>query len=143
MDRITRRAFLSDGTKLAAGMVIGTGVLGITSPSIPNEQEAPQWPWKYVTLDPQAVAQKAYESYYEAGCMYGAFNAIVVGLREKVGAPYTLLPTMMARYGEGGGVGWATLCGALNGAGLAMTLVSKDYASILNELIDYGWCKVP
>ncbi len=95
------------------------------------------WPWKYVKLDPQVVAQKAYDSYYQAGCMFGAFNAIVVALRETMGAPYTMVPTMMARYGEGGGVGWATLCGALNGSAMAINLVTKDYSAVINDLFDW------
>jgi hypothetical protein len=51
-----------------------------------------------------------------------------------MGAPFTMVPTMMARYGEGGGVGWATLCGALNGSAMAINLVTKDYAAIINDL---------
>ncbi len=69
--------------------------------------------------------------------MYGAFNALIGALKEKVGFPYTVIPPQMVRYGEGGGVGWATLCGTLNGSAAVINLVSKDYSQFVNEL--FGW----
>ncbi|MBI4787839.1 MAG: C_GCAxxG_C_C family protein [Chloroflexi bacterium] len=110
---------------------------GTPAPTATPTRDPTGWPWKYVKLDPQVVAQKAYDSYYQGGCMFGAFNGIIVALRETFGAPYTMVPTMMSRYGEGGGVGWATLCGALNGSALAINLVLKDYAPVVNDLFDW------
>ncbi len=110
---------------------------GTPAPTATPVPDPTGWPWKYVKLDPQVVAQKAYDSYYQGGCMFGAFNGIIAALRDSVGAPYTTLPTMMARYGEGGGVGWASLCGALNGSALAMNLVLKDYSGPINDLFDW------
>ena len=62
---------------------------------------------------------------------------IVNSLKESVGAPFTNIPTEMLEFGGGGALGWGTLCGALTGSLAAITLVSKDYAKIGNELI--GW----
>ncbi len=41
------------------------------------------------------------------------------------------------KFGGGGALSWGTLCGGLNGSLAAITLCSKDYAAIGNELI--GW----
>lgn len=45
----------------------------------------------------------------------------------------------MMYYGEGGGVGWGTLCGALNGSGAAIALVTQreTASAIIGEL--FGW----
>lgn len=70
--------------------------------------------------------------------MYGAFSAVVTALRDEMGSPYTLIPIDMMRYGEGGVVGWGSLCGGLNGACAAITLVAgEDYKKLVNELA--GW----
>jgi len=157
--KISRRDVMKAGATLAAGLAFGGGGLSLltscgqagaaaaptaTTSAAPSAaaakaqaQTPPEWPWPYQPLDPKAVAQKAYEGFYEAACMYGAFNAIISALREKVGYPYTTIPTQMARYGEGGVVGWATLCGTLNGSAAAINLVSKDYSKIVDELM--GW----
>lgn len=160
MSGMTRRDLLVRGSQLTIGAAAGVVALeSLTgwqnapatptpgAPASPPPQATPAaqstpvptpdptgWPWKYVKLDPQVVAQKAYDSYYQAGCMFGAFNGIILALRETLGAPFTMVPTMMARYGEGGGVGWATLCGALNGSALAINLVTKDYSALINDL---------
>jgi hypothetical protein len=43
----------------------------------------------------------------------------------------------MLRFGGGGVLSWGTLCGGLTGSLAAITLASKDYSKIRNELI--GW----
>ncbi len=70
--------------------------------------------------------------------MYGAFSAVVTALRDEVGSPYDLIPLGMMRYGEGGVVGWGSLCGAINGSSAAITLTAgEDYKKLVNELA--GW----
>lgn len=164
MSELSRRDLLVRGSKVAIGTAVGLVALeslagwqqpgatptptvapsatptagpSPTPTAVPTLTSSTGWPWKYVKLDPQDIAQRGYVSYYQAGCMYGVFNAIISALKEQVGVPFTYVPTEMSRYGEGGAVGWATLCGALNGASLAVNLISKDYANILNDL--YQW----
>jgi hypothetical protein len=159
MPQLSRRDLLVRGTQLTVGAAAGfvaletlTGFQNPPTTPTPGASATPPapgtptaqstaatfdqtgWPWRYSKLDPQVVAQKAYDSYYQAGCMYGAFNGIIVALRETMGAPYTMVPTMMVKYGEGGGVGWATLCGALNGSSMAINLVTKEYTAVINDL---------
>ena len=62
---------------------------------------------------------------------------IVNSLKDAVGAPYTGVATEMLDFGGGGALGWGTLCGALTGSLTAITLSTKDYAKVGNELI--GW----
>jgi len=139
--KLSRRRLLSDAGKVAAGAVIGAGILDVgLRPRALGAEKVPEWPWPYAKLDPDAVAERAYEAYYERGCMYGTFEGIVGELREKVGYPYTLIPTKMMTYGVGGVVGWSTLCGTLNGSSAAINLVTKDYDTIVNELM--GWYTV-
>lgn len=95
----------------------------------------PAWPWPYVKLDPQVVAEAAYQGYYEGGCMFGAYAAILRTLQTEAGFPFTQIPVEMSKYGAGGVSGWGTLCGTLNGAGSAINLVAKDYGKIIGELM--------
>ena len=97
------------------------------------------WPFPYTKLDPEVVRKEGHKGYYAGGCMYGAFYGIMRQLQKEVGAPFTNIPLDMMRYGEGGGVGWGTLCGALNGSAAAMNLVlgKDDYSKIISDL--FGW----
>ena len=144
MRRITRREALTimGGAILGLG-VAGSGVMGFITPrSSETSQstqsiEVPELPWPYIKLDPREVGQRGYELYYEGHCMYGAFEAIIGSLREKVGYPYTLFPSKLMEYGKGGIYGWGTICGALNGAAAAIELVSPDPGPIIDELFNW------
>jgi len=137
--KLSRRRFFADAGKLVAGAALGAGIVGVGSRSViqGRADEVPQWPWPYVELDPEAVAARAYEVFPGRHCMYAPFEAIIGELREKVGYPYTVMPTNMMEYGKAGVVGWGTLCGALNGASAVITLVTEDYAGVVSELM--GW----
>jgi len=110
--RLSRRKLFSDTGKLVAGAALGAGIVGVGSRSViqGRAQEVPEWPWPYVKLDPEEVRKRAYDSYYTpgAGCAYGAFNGIIGALADEFGAPYTMMPTDMFRWGRGGAVGWYT-----------------------------------
>ncbi len=133
---ITRRGFLG-----LMGLVAATA-LGCSAPkseTIPTPQTLPDVPWRYEKLDPDYVADLAYESYMHHHCMFGVVNSIVRALAERVGYPYDVFPTKIAVYGKGGVVGWATLCGALNGAAMVcyMVLPEKQADIVINDL--YAW----
>jgi hypothetical protein len=81
-----------------------------------------------------------HDSYWSGkGCSYAAFHAIIAALREKVGEPFHSLPTEIMIFGHGGGVGWETLCGALNGSAAAISLVcdKKTSDKLVSEL--FSW----
>lgn len=92
-----------------------------------ESEKIPEAPWPYKKLDPVAVAERAYPSYYKGGCAYGAFDGIIGQLKKEVGYPFILIPTEIFIFGEGGVAGTSTLCGALNGAAAAMFLVTGAF----------------
>lgn len=113
----------------------GTKTVKIESTDI---NSAPQWPWKYVKLDPEEARKRGYDYYYtKGGCMAGTGVAILSLLKENVGYPYTMIPDDIFRYGAGGSAGWGTLCGSLNGAALIMNMVLKEWGPVVGEL--NGW----
>jgi len=71
--------------------------------------------------------------------MYGAFGAVVTALKDAVGSPYDFIPLDMMRYGEGGMAGSGSLCGAINGAAAAITLVAgkEHYKKPVAELLTW------
>lgn len=94
-------------------------------------------PLPYVPLDPDAVADRAFNNKLIGDCMYGVFASLVEELAEKVGGPYLTYPTTVTRYGKGGVMGWATTCGTVNGAAMAAYLVSPDPGPVVDEVINY------
>lgn len=134
--------------KLAAATVGAAVLTPFFAKSIyaaPNSVTVPGLPWTYKKLDPVAVAERAYAAYYKGGCCYGAYEGIIGELQREVGHPYTLIPTEMFIFGEGGVAGTSTLCGSINGAAAAMFLVTgameakkrgESYAMI-NELFNW------
>jgi len=131
---------------LAAPVV---GVLGYPTVTLASEESAPapsagtspsgvpRLPWGYKELDPIEAFKRGYLGYMVDECAGGAAWAILSLLRDTMGYPYTLLPLptfeeMVAarkakkhipvpmKYGCGGVEGYATLCGALNGAAFAI-----------------------
>lgn len=107
-----------------AGTAVLTPFIAKNFPAAKGAETIPEVPWAYKKLDPVAVAERAYPSYYKGGCCYGAFEGIVGELKTEAGYPYTLIPTEMMIFGEGGAAGTSSLCGALNGAAAAMFLVT-------------------
>jgi hypothetical protein len=86
-------------------------------------------------LDPVQVAESAYAAYWLKGCMYGVFESIIGALRTQIGAPYDTFPSAIMEYGKGGVNGiWGTLCGTLNGAAAAITLVSGAPGPVINDV---------
>ncbi len=136
MTQVTRRQVL--GT---LGVAVGTGLVGsvVARGGLASTGAGKQGgvPWPYHKLDPDAVAERGYRGYYKGHCMYGAFEAVVGELADRYGAPYSTFPFDLMRYGAGGVAGWATLCGALNGAAAAIYLLSPDPKPVMNEL--FSW----
>ena len=137
---LSRKDFLKNTTKYAAGVAVGTGALNMLSGKNLFAGTRTDWPWPYTALDVEAMRIAGHDTYYAGfGCGYGSFEAIINALRTAVGDPYTNLPGQLLGFAAGGAVGWGTLCGALNGAAAVISLVtpSADYTPLINELL--GW----
>ena len=103
--------------------------------------------WKYVKIDPQSVADQAYNDYPVGHCMHTTFKAIVDHVADALEQTDPLaartmkaFPFHMFHYGSSGGDGLGSLCGSLNGAMAAINLfVSNDKVrkAITNELAIY------
>ena len=140
---MSRRGFVKMAGAAIGGLAIGAvGGYSLLAPKetiVTQEvpRDVPEHPWSYVKLDVEKVKERAYKGYFAGACSYGSFDAIIGELQDKVGYPYTTIPTMMAKYGKGGTVGFGTLCGAINGAAMAMNLVSNDLDMIAEIVGEY------
>ena len=144
---ISRKEFLTKSVVAVGACAAGASAVAAASGQLGQAgavdkaaaAAAPTWPWPYKALDPEDVRKRGHKFYYDGGCGYGAFHALIGALGEAVGEPYKSLPTQMLYFGSGGGAGWGTLCGALNGAAVAISLcVDRTNASaIIGEL--FGW----
>lgn len=144
---LSRRAFIIGTGILAVGTAAGCGTAPTNAPEPLDEKSknssvsasTAALPWKYGKLDVASVGKKAYEEYYNGGCMYGAALGLLTELRAKGDPGFKDIPDGMFKYGAGGAYSWGTLCGALNGALAVMSLaLDKDKATATgNELI--GW----
>ncbi|WP_347840532.1 C-GCAxxG-C-C family (seleno)protein [uncultured Draconibacterium sp.] len=124
--------------KIAAGAVAagGSGLVAMTTAFKPEvkaaekpkniEFKANESDWKYVPLEPATTAEIAYAEYPNGSCMYGVFKSVVSQLAAIVGEPFASFPSQMMKYGHGGVNGYGTICGALNGAAAAVSLLVGD-----------------
>jgi Putative redox-active protein (C_GCAxxG_C_C)/FlgD Ig-like domain len=138
---VTRKEFLKTGARYAAGVAVGAGVVNmVTHSNMKAGGLAYTWPWPYQTLDVEAVRILGHDAYWAGkGCSYGSFHAIATKLREVLPDPWDALPSEIMLYGGGGGAGWGTLCGALNGpAALISLVVTSPRSNVLNSEL-FGW----
>jgi len=138
--KYTRKEFLTNASKAAVGI---TGVAALSSLATTASAKASThatWPWPYKALDPDEVRIQAHNLYWnDKDCCSGVFGAIVNALVVAVGDPWTNLPMEIMLYGRGGGAGWGSLCGTLNGASALISLVTEKAPSgnLISEL--WGW----
>jgi hypothetical protein len=136
---ITRKDFLLKSSKAAVGITAVAGASGLIATAAHAKPITP-WPWPYIQLDPEAVRIQAHYLYYNGkDCCSGVFGSLVQALATEIGEPWASLPIEIMLYGRGGGAGWGTLCGAINGGLALISLVTDKSPSgaLLTEL--QGW----
>lgn len=138
---LTRKDFLTNTSKYAVGAAVGVaGLNALAGGKILAGTKSTDWPFPYEALDVDDVRVKAHYYYWnEKDCCAGAFGGLLMALREKMGEPWNSFPMEIMLYGRGGGVGWGTLCGALNGSAAMISLVTEKGPStnLVTEL--WGW----
>ncbi len=137
----SRRDFLASAGTFAAGALVAGGAIGALLPS--KAEAAQALPWPYLTLNPQTVAEAAYNAYKTAGCMYGTGKALVDALASATGAPWNTFNPDLMRFGAGGIAHWGTVCGAINAGATVIQMVAGSSAgALINEY--FGWaCDFP
>ncbi len=151
--RVTRRQLLgSVGLTAGASLLAGCGeTLHGAAPegaaSAGAGESKPQKtqgntdnPWRYVRLDPAAVAAEAYRLYPDGGCMYGVFAGILLVAAKENRESQLRFPVDMMKYGEGGVGGWGSLCGAANGGAAVIGLFETDKQrrqNLISELLSW------
>ena len=151
IENASRRKILKAG---AATMAI-TGAAGLLN-TVPGllvsdaKADTATHPYGYPAdgLDVEETRLRGYNGYKgvvlsdgkkHGECAFATFYAIVSQLQEKVGAPYDAIPLQLMEWGAGGVVGFASLCGALNGACAAIGLICSpaDGKGFISDLLTW------
>ncbi|MBI5741499.1 MAG: C_GCAxxG_C_C family protein [Nitrospirae bacterium] len=138
--KLSRRGIIVGAGKLALGAagiaLVSSG--GQNLVSIAEAKETPL-PWPYEKIDPEETAKIAYDGWYKAYCSYAVASGILTPLQNKIGGPYSMLPVDGLRLGEGGIVGWGTICGTLLGATVATGFIAPyDVGKqVVNEVMQW------
>lgn len=139
--KFSRKNFLLQSSKVTLGAVAGVvGVNAIAGEKIMAKTNEAQWPYPYTTLDPEKARVRAHYHYFnDLDCCAGVFAGIVDCLVDELGDPWTNFPVEIMLYGRGGGTGWGSTCGVLNGAAALISLVTEKAPSgaLVNEV--WGW----
>ncbi|MBL1215319.1 MAG: T9SS type A sorting domain-containing protein [Ignavibacteriae bacterium] len=137
----SRKDFLTNSSKLAVGAMVGVaGVNMLSNGKIMAKSSSSAWPYPYAQLDPEEARIHAHTLYYSGkDCCSGVFGGLVECLKTAVGDPWNDFPIEIMLFGRGGGVGWGSICGALNGAAALISLVTDKAPSgaLINEV--WGW----
>ena len=150
MSMTNRRDFLKHAGTYGVATTVGmAGGVGLVRPSAVMAQEAAH-PFGYPEggLDVEETRKLGYQGFKgtdiadgtrHTGCAFGAFNAVVGQLAQKVGAPYTTIPLQMMDWAGAGVVGFGTLCGTLNGTAAAIGLVcdGRDARAFISDLLTW------
>lgn len=138
----TRKDFLTNTSKYAIGAVAGAASINaLAGGKILADTKAATWPYPYAALDPELARVKAHTLYWNGkDCCSGVFGGIVECLKTVVGDPWNDFPIEIMLFGRGGGVGWGSICGALNGAAAMISLVTEKSPSgaLINEVWGYA-----
>lgn len=132
---LTRRGLLKGAGKAAAGIVAASAA-GSSITAIARTESTVSFPWGYRKIDPERAGRIAYEGWYTHFCCFGAASGILAPLQKDFGEPYTYFPLQATIWGHGGAAGWGSLCGSLNGAGLAISLLTgEEGEQIIDDVI--------
>lgn len=138
---ISRKNFLANTSKYAVGTMAGVaGLSALSGGKILANTTTTEWPYPYTELDPEKARIKTHTLYWnDMDCCAGVFGGIVECLADAMGEPWSNFPIEIMLFGRGGGVGWGSICGTLNGAAALVSLVTEKAPSgaLIKEI--WGW----
>ena len=135
----TRRSFLRSSGIVAATAGITLAASGMPKFATPAAASSYN-KWGYKKLDPNEVAQIAYENYMDLFCASTVLKGIFTPLAKSVGAPFSTFPVESMKWAHGGVAGWGTVCGTLIGASTAAGFITGDTDTVeamSNDLMFY------
>ncbi len=135
----TRRVFLRNSGLVAATAGITLAASGLPKLATPAAASSYN-KWGYKQLDPNEVAQIAYENYMDLFCASTVLKGIFTPLAKSVGAPFSTFPVESMKWAHGGVAGWGTVCGTLIGASTAVGFITGDTdttEAMSNDLMFY------
>ncbi|WP_457567493.1 C-GCAxxG-C-C family (seleno)protein [Desulfurobacterium sp.] len=91
---------------------------------------------RYVELNPEEVALKAFNYFPRLKCAESVFKAVIDTLAAEIGEPYRSIPSYIMSYGKAGIYAWDGTCGAVNGACAAISAVLEGKDSEVKPLVD-------
>lgn len=128
-EAVSRRGFLVGVGKLAVGAAVGASALSVVASQ--SAQAAGARAFTYKPVDPEKVYWNAVEGYYKNACSQGSFDAIT----KELGEPFSSIPGAIAKWGEGGVVGFGSHCGGLIGSSSAISLAFGHDPATATKLI--------
>ncbi|ALC16333.1 hypothetical protein DSOUD_1554 [Desulfuromonas soudanensis] len=145
MSEPSRREFLKTGVGVIAGAAL---VGGVALTGAKEAEAAVTQPFGYIPLDVETTRQLGYDGYKgiiidgvkHAHCGFASFNAITSQLKalDPYG-PYANIPPGMMDWAASGVAGFASFCGALNGACAAVGLICTpaDANGFISDLLTW------
>lgn len=130
-ENLSRREIITGTGLLAAGAILGK--FGSFVPNAEAKGGASE-KWPYEKLDPERVAETAYNAWFEVFCAQAVATGLFEQLREKVGEPWKSFPIGSLKFGMGGMLGWGLTCGAPVSASLVIGLTAAP--EMINPLIN-------
>ena len=139
--KYSRKDFLLNTSKAAVGVTAVAGLTSlITTATTRANNTVTPWPWPYQELNQDETRIEAHYLYWnDKDCASGVFGGLINKLAAAIGEPWSSLPMEILLFGRGGGVGWGSICGVLNGAAAIISLVTDKPSSapLITEL--WGW----
>lgn len=142
---MSRRSFLA-GVGAALGVAAVPVLAG--APQVAKAAPTPA-PWTYTKQDPEKIARRAFEIYYQRGCAEGTWYPLIEALASDPTNPdkdlWATLPQNMFWFGGGGVNGWGTICGTCTGSAAIIKMMKKPgqapdmpaTAKIIDGALDY------
>ncbi|MDZ4168528.1 MAG: hypothetical protein U1E26_02575 [Coriobacteriia bacterium] len=133
---VSRRAFIT-GAGVMLGAVVAPAVIRTTEASAAAPKALP---WAYTPQDPDKLARRAYEVFFQSGCSEATAWPLIEALAADTSNPdrelWASIPKNVFAYGGAGLNAWGTVCGTLNGSSAILSMCGGP-ATIIDANMRY------